>query len=517
MPRLRTNHHRSIGVMLILSTLIFSLLAVLSRPDAGAADQGLTGPPTGTQLCNGGPDSSLLVNPLSSPPAGAVTVPAGDDSTLAMSNGKIVTETFGIDAGTVYWFAPGTHTLGSSNFGQIDPQANDVFEGAPGAIINGEGTNQSAFDGTASGVTIKYLTIENFVPGTDSIAVNHDSGPNWTIQFNTIEFNTGAGVGLGTGDVVTENCLADNDQYGFNAVSSGPVSNISITDNDIDSNDTNGTYDQNSFVVSYAVANNVATIVTRGPMNLVAGHTILVGAAPACGQSWCTDLSDGALNGAQTIASVLGSNSFTFDVSAPNVSTTSDPTGTVADSEVNEGAAGGGKFWDITGGATVTGNWVHDNGFAGLWPDTDNAGFNFSGNYVDNNWAEGIIYEASYNAQITGNTFVDNAWGGGPSPPWGASPTGPSTSRSPAVTPGCPVPTGRPSTSPTTSSPTTGAASSSTRTPTGPVGSATTPCAPWWPRAPTPCRAVLEVSPAAPRAPPPTTWTTAGGSPRTSP
>ncbi len=119
---------------------------------------------------------------------------------------------------------------------------------------------------------------------------------------------------------------------------------------------------------------------------------------------------------------MLGPNSFTFDVTTANVGTTADPTATVADSLVNEGAAGGGKFWDITGGATVTGNWVHGNGYAGLWPDTDNAGFNISGNYIDHNWAEGIIYEASYNGAITGNTFVDNAWGGGPSPALGGFP-----------------------------------------------------------------------------------------------
>ena len=421
MSRLFKNRRRTVGLLVIVGSLLISLLAVLPR-SAEAADQGLTGPPPGTQLCNSGPDSSLLTNPLSVPPAGAVTVPAGDDSTLAMSNGKIIAQNFGIDPGTVYFFVAGTHTLGSSNFGQIDPKAGDVFEGAPGAVLNGEGINQSAFDGTASGVTIEYLTIENFVPGTDAIAVNHDSGPNWTIRDNTIRFNTGAGVGLGTGDVVTENCLGANDQYGFNAVSSSPVSNISITDNEIANNDTNGTYDQNSSVVSYAVASNVATIVTRGPLNLVAGHTILIGAASACGFSWCTNLSDAALNGPRTIASVLGPNAFTFDVTTANVPTTADPTATVADSLVNEGAAGGGKFWDITGGATVTGNWVHGNGYAGLWPDTDNAGFNISGNYIDHNWAEGIIYEASYNGAITGNTFVDNAWGGGPSPALGGFP-----------------------------------------------------------------------------------------------
>ena len=70
----------------------------------------------------------------------------------------------------------------------------------------------------------------------------------------------------------------------------------------------------------------------------------------------------------------------------------------------------------------MTNNWVHDNGFVGIWADTDNSGFNISGNYIANNWAEGIIYEVSYNASITDNGFVDNAWGQGPSPALGGFP-----------------------------------------------------------------------------------------------
>ncbi len=85
------------------------------------------------------------------------------------------------------------------------------------------------------------------------------------------------------------------------------------------------------------------------------------------------------------------------------------------------GCAGGGKFWD-TAGATVADNWVHGNGDAGIWVDTDNAGFNISDNYIATNWAEGIIYEISYNADITDNTLIDNAWGGGPSPALGGFP-----------------------------------------------------------------------------------------------
>jgi parallel beta-helix repeat protein len=376
-----------------------------------------SGPPTGTQLCNGGPDSSTLTGP-STAPKGAVTIPAGNDD-------PSYDQSYSLSPNTVYYFAPGLHTLGRSIYGHLTPRTGDTFIGAPGAIINGEGVNQYAFVGTATSVTIEYLTVENFTPGTDASAVNHDGASNWTIEYNTIEDNTGAGTGIGSNDVVTENCLTNNDQYGFNAYSStGSLSNITLTNNEISNNDTNGSYDQSAYVVSYAVNNNVATIVTRGPMNFVAGHSINVGAtsfaqtssASSCSISWCANLSDTALDGLQTITNVISPTSFEFSVTTPNVGTTADPTGTVASSNILEGAAGGGKFWDASGGATVTGNWVHGNGYVGLWPDTDNAGFNFSGNYISNNWAEGIMYEASYNASITDNTFVDNTWGLGPSP-----------------------------------------------------------------------------------------------------
>ncbi len=74
---------------------------------------------------------------------------------------------------------------------------------------------------------------------------------------------------------------------------------------------------------------------------------------------------------------------------------------------------GWGKFW-ATNGATVTGNYVHNNRDVGLWADTDNVGFNISDNYISDNYAEGIIYEISYNASIAHNTLVRNALGVGP-------------------------------------------------------------------------------------------------------
>jgi hypothetical protein len=132
-------------------------------------------------------------------------------------------------------------------------------------------------------------------------------------------------VALGSNSTITDNCLTNNGEYGFNSLKS---THVVLTDNEISYNDSSGRYDHPG------------------------------GENPQCG------------------------------------------------------CAGGGKFWQ-TIDATVTGNYVHDNGDPGLWVDTDNAGFNISGNYIANNFAEGIMYEISYNAQITDNTLVGNDVGAG--------------------------------------------------------------------------------------------------------
>ena len=134
-------------------------------------------------------NTSLLAGP-STPPRGAVKVRAGDDT-------KVIGENWLVRPRTTYWFAPGTHTLGTSIFGQIEPQSGDTFIGAPGAVIDGQGVNRSAFVGTATDVTIEYLTIEDFAPLNAQNVVNHDDGASWTVDFNTVQDNTSSGSAKG--------------------------------------------------------------------------------------------------------------------------------------------------------------------------------------------------------------------------------------------------------------------------------------------------------------------------------
>ncbi|MGO1073317.1 right-handed parallel beta-helix repeat-containing protein [Lysobacter sp. CA199] len=148
------------------------------------------------------------------PPEGAIVVPAGDNRSFDFRR-----------AGVTFWFAPGVHTFSTDIYGQIIAQNGNTYLGAPDAILDGQKSNRYAFTSTASNVVIRYLTIRNFGRYSDNPAedngnfdqgvVNHDAGEHWTIEYNTIVNNRGAGVFLGSHNKVRFNCLKDNGQYGF--------------------------------------------------------------------------------------------------------------------------------------------------------------------------------------------------------------------------------------------------------------------------------------------------------------
>jgi Right handed beta helix region len=172
-------------------------------------------------------NASLLSGPAA-PPAAAIVVPAGNNSSFDLGQ-----------SGKTYWFAPGVHTLGTGQYDQIIPSDNSTYIGGPGAILDGQGKNNYAFTQHARNVTIKHLTIRNFVAPMNEGTVNHDSGENWTMQYNTVINNGGAGIFLGAGNVASYNCLKDNSQYGFQAYGAqGGESNIVLDHNEITGNNT---------------------------------------------------------------------------------------------------------------------------------------------------------------------------------------------------------------------------------------------------------------------------------------
>ena len=144
-------------------------------------------------------------------------------------------------AGTTFWLAPGTHTLGITEWGQVIPKDNNTYIGAPGAVLDGQRLNRYAFTQGAVGVTVRHLTIQNFVPPVNEGVVNQSAARGWRIEYNTVRNNKGAGVFLGTDNVVSHNCLTANGQYGFSMykpqVEGGSaITNIVLDHNEISYN-----------------------------------------------------------------------------------------------------------------------------------------------------------------------------------------------------------------------------------------------------------------------------------------
>jgi Right handed beta helix region len=164
-------------------------------------------------------------------PGGPATPPAGAVSVNPDVIGDISTKTAGNPQGTVFWLAPGTHRLNRDEYGQIQPKTGNTYTGAPGAVLNGAGVNRYAFTGAASKVTVQNLTIRGFNAPVNEGVVNHDSGPGWVIENNTLVDNRGAAMMAGPDQIVRGNCLKDNGQYGLNACC-GDINHLQLLNNE---------------------------------------------------------------------------------------------------------------------------------------------------------------------------------------------------------------------------------------------------------------------------------------------
>lgn len=171
--------------------------------------------------------------------AGPATPPAGAQRvTPSQRLDQVVA---GAPAGATFWLTPGVHRLGGGEYDQIVPKDGQTFIGAPGAVIDGRHLNRYAFTGHATDVTVEHLTIQNFgAPGDNNNegVVNHDAGHGWLVRHNTVRDNAGAGVFVGSGDLVADNCLADNGQYGFSVYEDHGVHDVVLEHNEIAGNNT---------------------------------------------------------------------------------------------------------------------------------------------------------------------------------------------------------------------------------------------------------------------------------------
>lgn len=208
----------------VTATVTVLIAACFSATSVAAGNAPPAAPPA--RICG----SPSLDGPAA-PPAGSVTVHPGQHlGELTRASRR----------GTTFWLAPGRHVLGSDRFDQVIPKAGNEYVGAPGAVLDGRRLNAYAFTQHARRVTIRHLTIENFIAPLNEGVVNHDAGPRWRIEHNTIRNNDGAGVFLGPNGVVRHNCLTANGQYGFQ----GFHRNITLTHNEISLNNTQDVEDR---------------------------------------------------------------------------------------------------------------------------------------------------------------------------------------------------------------------------------------------------------------------------------
>ncbi|ARP72807.1 right-handed parallel beta-helix repeat-containing protein [Streptomyces pluripotens] len=181
--------------------------------------------------------STSVARVCAEPPDGPTKAPAGAVTVDPAVAGDLAAKTKSNPPNTTFWLRPGKHRLAPDRYAQVIPKKGDNYLGAPGAVLDGRKTNQYAFGGSASNVTIRYLTVQGFVAPRDEGVVNHDSADGWVIEHTTIQNNSGAGLMAGARQQVRANCLRGNGQYGINAYkASGRVSGLVIEGNEIADN-----------------------------------------------------------------------------------------------------------------------------------------------------------------------------------------------------------------------------------------------------------------------------------------
>jgi hypothetical protein len=232
--------HRRLTMLLGLASLmvgtVLLLTAASSDPDESPTTLSQPSRPVPTQVCA---TPSILDGPAV-PPSGAIPVRPGQDlSELTRQHAS----------GTIFWLAPGTHTLADDEYAQVIAKTQNTYIGAPGATLDGRGINRYAFTPgwphEARDVTIQHLTIRNFRPPPNEGAVNHGAGTGWAIEFNTVAHNGGAGVFLGSGNQLRYNCLDSNGQYGFSGYKPQVPDGSSITGLVVDHNEIKGNNTEN--------------------------------------------------------------------------------------------------------------------------------------------------------------------------------------------------------------------------------------------------------------------------------
>jgi parallel beta-helix repeat protein len=258
-------------------------------------------------------------------------------------------------AHTIYYFEPGSHVIQQTMYTGDD----SVFVGGYNSRV-GEATLDGVDGGTASGDGGSFLSLSTAGNVNADQAWEYLTIENYASSQNNAVMGNINGAGFDSGNVYKFDTIGPN-EYGYDGANVPPAKG----------RDNGG---------GYAIG--------------MSGNTTIE-------YDCLTQNAQGAYNGFG-VNDTISHNEISWNALGeyPDVS---------ADNPKSCGCSGGGKLF-YTVNAVVADNYVHNNYNAGIWFDFDNTGADISGNYIASNWGYGIIYEASYNAEISHNTLVGNGW-----------------------------------------------------------------------------------------------------------
>jgi len=280
-----------------------------------------------------------VTSPISAPSPGQVYVPdvhvyPGDDL-----------------AGLVYEWPVGTvFMVHGVHFGvEVEPRDGQVFVGASGAVLDGDGSAEFAFSGAADDVVVQGFEIRDYETPTQYGSV-YVSGSRWLVEGNDISGSTGAGVsvrddqGPARSNVIRNNRLHHNHQLGI------------------------------------AVTGTTGTIVDGNEISF---------------NNWLGEYNWGWEAGSSKFwetTNLMVRGNWSHHNDGPGLWADTDNVGTVYEGNVVEDNVGPGIFHEVSGSATIRNNVIRRNGFgSSAWL-----------------WGGGIVIAASDSIDIYGNRLEGN-------------------------------------------------------------------------------------------------------------
>jgi hypothetical protein len=286
-----------------------------------------------------------------------IIVPPGDNTNAANGGSYAVNN-------AVIYFEPGMHTITSLMYaGDHSAYVGGYIAAAGKAIINGvDGATSGSGSGrsfeqshpiTNNAVydTWEYLTVENYASGVNSSVMGNIDGG-----------------GRDSGDVYKYDTIGPN-EYAYTGSSTAPALN------------------------------------TDKAPGQGGGYAIDAQSFTTIEYDCITRDAQGGVNISDAVDTRILNNEFSYN----GLGEYPDGSGAGASPHSCGCSSNLGKiFYSLN--TDIIGNYIHDGYHNGLWIDTNESGDDISRNYIASNWSQGIMYESSYNANISDNTLYGNGW-----------------------------------------------------------------------------------------------------------